>query len=120
MFHCLKTFLAATVLLVAATNLTAQESESRSSDEPPDAQVSASEGGSSVSHIEQKSGWYTSPDQGHQFAARGRNSRPHHRWMEIQQGSLFVRPVSSTIAYGRSSWERAEPPLTLHSRFSTG
>src|SRR5439155_10534151 len=45
--------------------LDAQESESRSSDEPPNAQVSASEGGSSVSHIEQKSGWYTSPDQGH-------------------------------------------------------
>ena len=25
--------------------------------------------------------------------------------LEIQQGSLFVRPVSSTIVYGRSSWK---------------
>ena len=61
----LKTLVSAAILLLAATILTAQSSESRTNDESAEVQVSTSEGGSSVSHMEQKSGWYTSPDQGH-------------------------------------------------------
>jgi len=61
MYRCLKTVLSAAILFVACV----ASAQARSSEDAPDVQADTAEGRSSLSHIEQKSGWYTSPDQGH-------------------------------------------------------
>src|SRR5262245_19870993 len=56
-----KTVFVAALLFVACVSST----QARSSGAPSDDQANTPEGGPSLNHIEQKAGWYTSPDQGH-------------------------------------------------------